>query len=318
MLSDNAGGATVTATVPGGTVAATTVQFVSVSPSTIDVQASKFTVGPTEQTTITAVVRDAKNNLVANSTVVFNLNDVTGGTLTVPSAVTDAQGRAQTVYTAGNVASANNGVQITASVQGVAAVTPKSVLLTVAKSQLFISIGTGNTIDKINSTQYKKDYAVQVTDANGAGVKDVALTMSILSVQYNKGYRYVPSGATRWSTFISASCPDEDFNRNGILDPGEDQNGNGKIEAGNVAVVTPSSVTTDANGFAFVSVYYPQEYAVYLQAVLSAQAQVQGTASSASSVFVLDNLAADFNDLTVVPPGVISPYGRSTLCTDTL
>lgn len=318
MLSDNAGGATVTATVTGGTVASTTVQFVSVNPSTIDVQASKFGIGPGEQSTITAVVRDAQNNLVANSTVVFNLSDVTGGTLTVPSAVTDSQGRAQTVYTAGTVASATNGVQITASVQGSPAVTPKSVLLTVAKSQLFISIGTGNTIEKVNNTQYKQDYVVQVTDANGAGVANVPLTMSIMSIQYNKGYRYVPNGATRWSTFVTATCADEDFNRNGILDVGEDANGSGKIEAGNIATVTPASVTTDANGFAFVSVYYPQAYALYLGVMLRAQAQVQGTASLASSVFAVDGLAADFSDLNVSPPGLLSPFGRSTLCTDTL
>lgn len=317
MLSDDAGGATVTATVAGGTVASTTAQFISVNPSTLDVQASKFTIGPSEQSTITAVVRDAQNNLVANSTVVFNLSDVTGGTLTVPSAVTDSQGRAQTVYTSGSVASASNGVRITASVQGAAAVTPKSVLLTVAKSQLFISIGTGNTIEKVNSTQYKKDYAVQVTDANGAGVTNVPLTLSILSLAYNKGYRYIPTGATRWSTLVTATCADDDFNHNGILDPGEDANGSGKIEAGNIAAVTPASVTTDASGFAFVSIYYPQEYALYLGVVLSAQAQVQGTASTASSGFVLDAPAADFNDLTVSPPGLISPFGRSVLCTDT-
>lgn len=318
VLSDNAGGATVTATVPGGTVASQTVQFVSLTPSTIDVQASKFTIGPSEQSTVTAVVRDAQNNLVANATVVFNLNDVTGGTLTVPSAVTDAQGRAQTVYTAGSVASANNGVQITASVQGVPGVTPKSVSLTVAKSQLFISIGTGNTIAKINTTQYKKDYVIQVTDANGAGVTSAALTVSILSVQYSKGYRYVPVGQQRWATQITATCPDEDINHNGILDPGEDQNASGKIEAGNIATVTPASVTTDANGFGYVSIYYPQEYAGYLQVTLTAQAQVQGTASSASSTFVLDALASDFTDVNVSPPGVVSPFGRSAICTDTL
>jgi hypothetical protein len=317
LLSTNAGGATVTATVTGGTVASQSVQFISVNPSVIDVQASKFTVGPGEQSTITAVLRDVQNNLVANSTVSFTVSDVTGGTLTVPSAVTDSQGRAQTVYTAGTVASANNGVRITASVPSVPAVTPKSVFLTVAKSQLFISIGTGNTIQKLNSTQYKKDYAIQVTDANGAGVSNVALTTSLLSNKYYKGYRD-HTGLTFWATYITATCNDEDVNHNGILDPGEDFNSSGKIEAGNIAAVTPASVSTDANGFAFVSIYYPQEYALYLQVTLTAQAQVQGTAFLAASTFVLDILAPDVNDVTVSPPGVVSPFGRSAVCTDTL
>jgi hypothetical protein len=103
-----------------------------------------------------------------------------------------------------------------------------------------------------------------------------------------------------------------------VLDPGEDANSSGKIEAGNIATAAPSSITTDSNGFALVSVYYPQEYAYYLQVTLQAQAQVQGTAFSASSTFLLEGLASDFNDLTSSPPGPISPFGKSNTCSDTL
>ena len=73
----------------------------------------------------------------------------------------------------------------------------------------------------------------------------------------------------------------------------------------------------DANGFALISVYYPQEYAYYLQVTLQAQAQVQGTAFSAGSTFLLAGIASDFNDLTNSPPGPVSPFGKSTTCSDT-
>ena len=335
ILSDNAGGATVTATVAGGTQAGLSVQFIATTPATIDVQPSVFTVAPNEQATISAVVRDAQNNLVANRTVVFNLNDITNGTLSTPSAVTDLQGRAQTVYTASNVASATGGVHITASVQGYPGVTPKTVNLTVGSRQVFISIGTGNQIEEPNSAQYKKDYIVQVTDANGAGVSGVPLSMSVLSIRYFKGQRQFSAQSWRScytipqnlaaciigtppSATVTMGCVDEDFNRNGVLDAGEDQNTSGRIEAGNIAAVAPSAATTDANGFAVISIYYPQEYAYWLQVTLQAQASVQGTAFAASQTFLLEGLASDFNQQTTAPPGFNSPFGQSATCSDTL
>jgi hypothetical protein len=337
VLSDNAGGATITATLANGTVASRLVQFVAVTAASIDVQPSVFTVAPNEQSTISAVVRDAQNNLVANKTVVFNLTDVTGGTLSVASALTDLQGRAQTVYTAGTVASAKDGVSITASVQGASPAVTKTVALTVAGRQVFIAIGTGNQISEPNTAQYKKDYTVIVTDSTGAGVKGVPLSMSVLSQRYFKGVRKAAAGATSWATCytipqalasciigtppsasVTLGCADEDFNRNGVLDAGEDQNNSAKIEAGNIAAVAPSAISTDDNGFALVSVYYPQEYAYYLQVTLQAQAQVQGTAFSASSTFLLEGLAADFNDLSSSPPGPVSPFGKSNTCSDIL
>jgi hypothetical protein len=68
-------------------------------------------------------------------------------------------------------------------------------------------------------------------------------------------------------------------------------------------------VTTDANGFATVSVYYPEEYAYWLQVTLQAQASVQGTAFSAQSTFMLPGLNQDFA-IANSPPGPISPFGQ--------
>ncbi len=354
ILSDNAGGTAVTATTTTSISTQITAQFIATTAASIDVQPSLFTLAPGNATvagdssTITAIVRDTNNNLVTNATVVFSLDDITGGTLSTASAITNTEGRAETVYTAGTVTSASGGVKITGTVAGSSPVIAKTVFLTVAKRQVFISIGTGNEITEPNTAQYKKDYIVQVTDANGVGVKDVNLSMSVLSQVYFKGKRV--QGATSWSTCytipqdlancivgtppsasVTMGCADEDFNRNGILDPGENKNGNNPatvsptnplgvptLEAGNIATVTPSSVITDTNGFVLVSVYYPQEYAYYLQVTLQAQASVQGTAFSASSTFLLPGSANDFGTVTVAAPGILSPFGTSATCSDML
>src|SRR5262249_10196327 len=111
VAATNAGPATLSATTDNATVANRIVEFVATVPDEMNLQASPTTVTTTGQSTITAVVRDAANNLVKNQTVVFTLNDVTGGSLSVGSSVTDSQGRAQTVYTASTTTSAANGVQ---------------------------------------------------------------------------------------------------------------------------------------------------------------------------------------------------------------
>jgi hypothetical protein len=326
-------------------------EFVATVATAIDVQPSAFTIATGQSSTLTAVVRDATGNLVKNKTIVFTLDDVTGGQLSIGSAVTDSQGRAQTVYTASNTTSANQGVRITATVQGVAPVLADLVALTVARREVFISIGTGNEISEPNTAQYDIEYVVQVTDSNGNGVPNVPVSMRLLSEQYYKGYRLDGSQLTppsnAWLTLYTvtgstssagAGCSDEDLdrdgtldsedrNRNGILDPGEDLNGNtvlddedfngsGRIEAGNIAAVSPSNVVTDASGFALVHVRYPQEYAYYLTVSLTASTTVQGTEYQRTSRFMLPGLGTDFSLSTRGVPGPVSPFGIAGTCTN--
>lgn len=311
VTASNAGIAVVTATtVPvSGTASSVQAQleFVAQTPYSIDVQPSAFTIGPEQSSTITAVVRDQPGNLVKNQTVTFTLDDVTGGTLSVGTAVTDSQGRASTVYTARTTTSANEGVKITAAVAGV---TPKTVSLTVARREVFISFGTGNQIEEPNQAQYRKQFIAQVTDSNGNGVANVALSLRALSRAYWRGH-WVDPGS--WTQLLKADdppagCRDEDANRNGILDDTEDDNGNDRLDAGNIVTVTPANAVTDQNGFVIVSIYYPQEYAFWLQINLSASATVQGSEYARTSTFILPGLASDFSG-TSAPPGVVSPFG---------
>lgn len=323
VSSANAGAAVISATTSGGVSTSLTIEFVATTPDTVTVQANPFTIAPNDQSAITAIVRDASNNLVKNQTVNFSLDDITGGQLSVASAITDSQGRAQTFYTASNTTSAKDGVKVTAQVAGTGecptagAGICDTASLTVARREVFIAIGTGNEIEEPNPAQYRIQFAVQVTDSQGNGVAGVGVVLSLLSEFYSKGNWQLPAGTGDWMQNITAVCNDEDVNRNGILDAGEDFNGSLEIEAGNVAAVVPGSVTTDASGFALIDVIYPQEFARWVQVVLEAQTSVQGTESSASSRFVLPIAASDVERGTN-PPGNPSPFGQIGDCATTL
>lgn len=321
IQSTNAGGAVIEATNSAGTSTQVAVEFIATIPDNIEVQATPFTIGPNEQSSITAIVRDAANNLVKNAVVVFDLQDVTGGQLSVASAATDSQGRATTFYTSSTTTSANNGVTITASVQSNPAIND-SVALTVAQRELFISVGTGNSIFSPNTAQYRKEFVVQISDSQGNGVEGVTVQVGILSDAYYKGeYVYIDPV---WEPQYSAGpCADEDVNRNGVLDPGEDFNSSGRIEAGNIASVVAQTgnggtFVSDSGGFGIVDVFYPQEFANWVDVTLTATTSVQGTEFAESSSFRLPVAAEDIDDVAAEPPGRRSPFGTSATCQDTL
>jgi hypothetical protein len=327
VIATNAGPALVTATNSANASIQLNVEFVATTPAAMDLQANPGQVATNDQSTITAIVRDAAGNLVKNQVVDFTLTDVTGGSLSVAQATTNSQGRAQTVYRASTTTSSVNGVRIDTSIQGFPGVTD-SVFLTVAQRELFISIGTGNEIEEPNTAQYRKEWIVQVTDAQGNGVANASVTFSIHSERYWDGFRTFPVGATSWQTTTgpAGGCLDEDkltgnpsFDRNGVLDAGEDNNMNGRIEAGNIASAVANTggggtLTTDVNGFGLIDVYWPQEYAYYLEVTLEARTSVQGTEFTESTTFLLDGAASDFNSATVAPPGVTSAFGTDLDC----
>lgn len=311
VTANNAGFSTITGTTVGGPTASLEVEFIATTPNTIEVQADPFVVDPNSQSAITAIVRDIDNNLVKNVNVIFDLVDVTGGGLSAPSSLTDSQGRAQTFYTSSSQTSSTDGVLISASVDGTAI--QDSVNLTVAGREVFLSFGTGNEIFEPNPVQYRKPYVVQVTDASGRAVTDAQVAMSVLSVRYFKGVWCGFQDANSYIAITQSSCFDEDVDRDGVLDPNEDINNNGRIEAGNIATVTPGNFTTDANGFGFIDLFYPQEYGAWVEVELQARTSVQGTEFFERSVFVLPVAADDVNDLEIAPPGL--PYNVNDLTT---
>lgn len=313
ITSLNAGPAVVTASVDGGPVIQLGIEFVATTADKISVQASRFTVGTGEQSTISATVRDPNDNPVKGKIVIFELTDVTGGSISVGGQETDSAGRAETVYTAGQTVSASGGVEVRAFVQDTPTV-EGTVALTVAQKEVDISIGTGNQIEEPNTADYKKEFSVRVTDSQGVGVSGVNVQLSVFSKQYFKGFYQADPIASVWVPVIAAICTDEDTNRNGQLDPGEDFNNSGSIEAGNVAAITPGSVVTDVNGFALVDLTYAQEFGNWVEVTIQAKAAVTGTEFLETQDYVLEVAASDLALSQSPPGGGVSRWGQTATC----
>jgi Bacterial Ig-like domain (group 1) len=322
ISSTTAGPAVITAEadMDDGPSSQVAVEFVATSPNSLILQATPTTLGvnpagsTNQQSIITAVVRDAANNLVKNQRVSFTLTDNTGGSIFPAAATTDSFGRASTVYTAGATPSAQDGVIVNAVV---AETIGDEVRLTVAQQALFVKLGTSNLIQLLSDTQYAKPYSVLVTDANSNPVAGARVELNILPIRYQKG-SYVPTvdendACTGWSKNPTAVCLNEDQDsKNGILDPGEDFNGNGILDPGNIATV-PTTVNTNATGFAFFDVVYAREF-TWVEVQLEARATVAGSEASSTATFFLPGVASDFDDCDVSPPGQESPYGQAITC----
>jgi hypothetical protein len=179
ITSTGAGPSTVTATGPAGTPATTlALTFVTTSANKVSIQAAQASVPvnivgqTTNQTALTAIVRDINDNLVQGAVVDFTIvNDPSGGSLSAPSAVTNVSGSASVQYIAGSTSSGAATVVVSAtvvSVNGVAApsLITATVSLTVNGQSLFIRMATDNQITS-NIGSYTKSYYALVTDAAG-------------------------------------------------------------------------------------------------------------------------------------------------------
>ena len=304
-------------------------EFYADTAATLIAQASPNSIGPNQQTsTISVVVRDDNGNLVKNKTVKFEVDDISSGGIFPATAVTDSNGSASTVYTSNNT-SAQNGITITATVIDTPSVLD-TVELTVADRELFITLGTGNSLEELDDTVYIKEYSVFVTDVDSNPVANVDLTISLIPQRYYKGYwarQYDGDQFQRWVRNAIAgdiatitpvvSCENEDINFNGILDAGEDTNDDGMLTPGNV-VSALGSITTDDNGRAIVQIRYGQSYGVWVDINLIASAKVTGSESFNQAIFTLPVSVSDITDEDTSPPrqgvGSAGPFGGAQNC----
>ena len=341
--STNAGPAVITATNANNTTTTVAVEFTASVADRLDVQASPFTVASGQQSEIIAIVTDPNGNLVKNQLVIFELTDTTNGFLSVGSGTTDSQGKAQTFYTGGSVPSAVDGVEIRAFVQSMPTV-EDMVLLTVAQREVDIFIGTSDILFLPDPARYAQEWVLLATDTVGNPVENTVIQTTLRSVRYYKGFlELITVGSDiDWVQNVTTLpgepfCADEDTNRDGFLDLiSEDFNGNGSLEAGNVATVFAvpdnadpdepcnlvaaggqgTDVVTDAQGFARVCVIYPRSVNLWADVELTAQLNVFGSEFSESQEFRLLALASDLKDEQTQPAGQISPFGTATTCAD--
>jgi len=312
-------------------------EFIADTAHRIIAQAFPVSIGPNEKiSTVSVVVRDPEGNLVKNKTVKFELDDVSGGEIFPATAVTDSNGSTSTVYTSSST-SAYEGVKITTTVVDTPAVTD-SIALTVADREVFIKLGTGNTILEHDINTYNKQYSVFVTDIDSNPVPDVTLTVSAIPNEYFKGtwiaYLDEDGEFVQWGTGnttvtptlmgYSATCANEDINGNGVLDDiatpirEEDTNTDGQLTPGNI-VNAQGVVTTDEYGIAMIDIRYAEVYGYWANIELIVSTKVNGTESFAKALFNLDVLSSDVTDEKVTPAAFLwpsGPFGQSDSCTN--
>jgi hypothetical protein len=294
---------------------------VSANPSVVGTNVGTSTANRSE---IRALFLGANNQPISNVRVRFDLNgDVnsiggsfTSGTSTLYS---DANGVATTAYIAGSRSSPTNGVTVRAcygTSDGdpnlLSCTTSAAVTLTVSSEPLGVSIGT-NELIIVNELTYVKKFVVSVADAAGNALPDVNLAVSVDLINFRKGFY---SGGGPWVKTETDICANEDVNRNGVLETGEDLDGDNRLEPGKSDVtVTLLQTKTRADGTAELQIQYAKSFGSWLDAKITVAASgVSGTEGRAS--WLAAPVPVDAESLmAVTPPAYVrSPYGVQAGC----
>jgi hypothetical protein len=313
---------------------------VSANPSVVSVNTDQTS----NRSEIRALFLGTNNAPIKNVRVRFDLPDPSsvGGAMSTGSSIvySDANGIATTAYVPGTRSSPTNGVIVKAcySTDDFAAGTcPNSVqtTLTVVSEALAVTIGTDNTISTgTGGLTYVKKFVVLVVDSSGQAKPDVQLAASIDLLRYIKGWYDGPGAWNRDGFrlgssavpkpgngigYTGATCLNEDINRNGVLESGEDINGSAQLDPrkSDVAISFVGASKTGANGTAIVQIEYPRNVATWIDfKILISASGVSGTEGRTNWFGTLPALAADFTADTA-PPFVVSPYGTGDWVNDT-
>lgn len=338
ISSGRAGVSTISASSPALTRPSATanLQFVSSQAALVFLNADPAVLGVAATSAITATVIDANENRVASKVVEFSLEDNSGGSLSSPVATTDQFGLARVTYTPGSVPSGQEQVVVTAVARNQDDTFANDVTrLTVTDGALRISLQTGNEIFEPNETTYQLPYVAIVTDAALNPAPGASFQVAAFPTFYFKGFYGVDSEGNI-GLVTTATCANEDIDRDGILDAesGEDVNGNGILDPGNVASV-PGSPALGSDGTVQFNITYGQDRGNWIQLLLTGRAAVDGSEEVERATFILPIIASDADN----PPGtqyeeeergidangdgaiggrfVGSPYGISGNCDDT-
>lgn len=371
-ITAQAGGAkpaAATVTIPGGGTTTVPVATTPVS-RTLNLSSNVVPVNndhSANQVALNAFFRDGNNAPVSNVRVLFGVNGdnqtgvVASGDNTVLS---DASGTASSTYSPGTVSSPTNGVTVLAcwktsdfaagdKASNCAAAGGQllTTTLTIVANPVSISIGTDNTISSGSSgLTYVKKYVVLVVDSAGNPKPDVQITPSVDVGGYGKGYWQYNAATKKWENsplsgsagLFAALCPNEDLNRNGVIDAGEDINGNLQLDArkSDISITLVGATKTDANGVAVLQLEYPKSIASWVwykisvtaAGVLSPPAYFplgvpvalpstpwSGSLNVFDYLYTYDRLPVEAAAITTESPPpsfAVSPYGISANCTD--
>jgi hypothetical protein len=332
---------------------ASTVPIVTEAITSASVSANPSVVGTNlvgasnNRSEIRALFLGANNRPIKNVRVRFDLdNDVNsiGGEFATGSATlyTDVNGVATTSYVPSTRSSPTDGVTVRAC-YGVSDTDPNlvncststKVSLTVSTEPLGVSIGT-NELIIVNELTYVKKFVITVVDAAGVAKPDVTLVASVDIPQYRKGHYQVISD--RWTKVKvpgvppvlgdRAVCANEDVNRNGVLEAGENINGgipypdgtfNTRLDPGKSDVsVSLLQSKTRTDGTAELQLQYAKSFATWVDVKITVAASgVSGTEGRATYfVAPIPADSASINNKDVAPAYALSPYGDATSCAD--
>lgn len=325
----------ITVTTSGSETDTLRLQVASTDPSQLSLQAAPSVLGPSigelsSSSTITATVRDLSGQLISGETVIFTLISGPGGgeTLSPGSAVTDSGGTASVTFTSGSAVSAQDGVRIRATLLSDPTIFADTTL-TIGKSAASIVLGSTNKIAKVSvdglEIGYALPFSVLVVDINGNPIPNATVNLGIYPLFF-----YTGLNATGWT----GKFMNEDVNRNGLLDPGEDgapgwsdptslrtdptdivwykgseltiadlSSGlpNGRLDPGGVVTI-PDTVVTDEDGLAAFQIKYAKSFATWVFVEITATTQVTGDLSVSK---IETPLSAAQNDA----PYPDSPFG---------
>ena len=310
---------------------------ISANPSVV----STNTASTNNRIEIRALFVGASNAPVKNVRVRFDLaGDAAsvGGTFSTGDNIvySDASGVATTAYIPGSRSSPTNGVTVRACYGpddfASCALAPSSATttITIASDPLAVTIGSNESV-YIGTADltYQRRFAILVVDASGRAKENVQIVPSVDIERYYKG-QYV-HGSSWFTGYINAGvtppvavsapaveCLNEDINRNGVLEAGEDTNHNGSLEPrkSDVAVSVVGSSTTDASGLAVVQIEYPKNLATWARVkILVSATGVSGTEGRATWTEILPGPATAFNGQGA-PAFVFSPYGTAIFTAD--
>lgn len=278
--------------------------------------------GNTHVAQLRALFLDKDNRAIPNMRVRFEIvqpglgagEAISTGTQAV---ITNSSGVALAQYIPGTRTSPTNGVNIRicfgpsdASIADGKCPDSRPGTLTVANEPVSITIGDNNELEKgANNLTYIKKFDVAVANAAGEAVADAETSVSVDLLRYGFG-RY--DNAKNQHTDGSGTCLNEDLNRNGNLDAGEDANGDGRLTPPKADIVVSylSGRKTGTNGRVTVQVEYPQNVATWLTYKLTVSSNVAGSEGRAERMFITSFVEGDQSNGSFL----VSPYGVTSVC----
>ena len=314
--------------------------FVSINPTKLLLQTERAVISVGGSTPVIARVLDKDDAPVKNAIVQFTtIKDASGGNLGKGVAYTDDSGLATVIYNSGSNPTSTNGVIIKAQVQSVKLPNNQEKIvnpiqatssITVQTKSTYISFAFADKVSVDNSEiYYFRKGSVNVLNSSGKAAINQQVSINLTPESYLKGYFEIIRGIAETSIVVwnqkYVTCGNEDKNNNGILDPGEDFNGNEQLDPINVAAILTENgqevgsgknfnFITDDTGRVDFSIRYPKEYANWYRAKVTVNTRVDGSESQQSRVIDFPALVDDIDIGIPIRPNTNSPFGTDQNC----